>query len=279
MAVTRATLEQRKQQALRDLRHLDAQVRAGEIDEPTATRLCAVYEAEAGAAITALADADTQAARTAGSVPGGRDAEAEVPGAGQGRARLRRPSRRLLTGVGFMVAGIIGIGVALGDAVLPRPAGGFVTGIEVGGPPLDDPQVDIERLEAAVEAYPDLTPMRLQLAHRYFEQQNLDAALDHYLEVLDREPHPGALSRVGWITFLSGEPELAVQLLEESLARQPDDPVATWFLANVRLHGLGDPAGAVPLLEDLLARDDLPDQARTEVAATLDDAREAEARQ
>jgi tetratricopeptide (TPR) repeat protein len=96
--------------------------------------------------------------------------------------------------------------------------------------------------------------MRLQLAHRYFDQQDLDAALEHYLAVLDREPNPEALSRVGWITFLSGEPELAVQLLEESLARQPDDPVATWFLANVRLYGLGDPARAVPLLEELLAR-------------------------
>lgn len=83
--------------------------------------------------------------------------------------------------------------------------------------------------------------MRLQLAHRFFEQQDLDPALEHHLAVLDREPHPEALSRVGWITFLSGEPQLAEQLLEESLDRELDDPVALWFLANVRLYGARRP--------------------------------------
>jgi tetratricopeptide (TPR) repeat protein len=277
VAPTRTALEQRKQQALRDLRQLDAQVRAGEIDQPAADRLRTVYEAEAGAAITALADADMASAGPTGSAPDDPTSQAEEPAATRSRARSRRPSRRVLAGVGFVLAGIIGIGLALGDTVLPRPPGAFITGVEVGGPPLDDPTVDIGRLEAAVEAFPDLTPMRLQLAHRYLEQQELDAALEHYLAVLDREPHPEALSRVGWITFLSGEPQLAAQLLEESLAREPDDPIATWFLANVRLYGLDDPAGAVPLLEDLLARDDLPDQARSEVGAALDEARDAEA--
>lgn len=135
MAPTREALEKRKQQALRDLRQLDAQVRAGEIDQPTATRLRAVYEAEAGAAIGALADPDMPAAGPASSVPADRDAAAEEPGATARRARSRRPSRRVLVGVGFVLVGILGIAVPLGDMVLPRPAGGFITGIEVGGPP------------------------------------------------------------------------------------------------------------------------------------------------
>jgi len=45
-----------------------------------------------------------------------------------------------------------------------------------------------------------------------------------------------------------------------------------WFLANVRLIGLNDPAGAIPLLEDLL--DTVDDGPRKEaIVARLSEAR------
>lgn len=272
----RAELEERKRQALRDVRHLEAQVRAGEIDEPTGTRLRAVYEAEAANVIAALQAPGTAEEMAAADGAGGRVETGGDRGRGGRRDGSGPSRRRVLAGVALVAAGIIAVAAVLGDQIMPRPPGGFITGVEVGGPPLDDPDVAIERLERAVEAFPDLVPMRLQLGHRYLADQQLDAALEQYLAVLEREPHPEALSRAGWILFLSGEPELAARMIEESLTREPGDPVASWFLANVLLYGLGDAAGAVPLLENLATRDDLPDRARADVAAALDDARNAE---
>ena len=63
---------------------------------------------------------------------------------------------------------------------------------------------------------------------------------------------------VGWMTYLSGDPTTGASLLERSLVIRPDDPLAQWFLANARFHGLGDRAGAVPLLEAVATSGEAP---------------------
>jgi hypothetical protein len=74
---------------------------------------------------------------------------------------------------------------------------------------------------------------------------------------------------VGWISFLSGEADLGARYLEQSLELSPQFRLAEWFLANVRIVGLDDPAGAVPLLESLLADPQLPNDIRAEAEALL----------
>ncbi len=83
------------------------------------------------------------------------------------------------------------------------------------------------------------------------------------------------MAYVGWITYLGGETDLGVRYLERSLEVDADRPEALWFLALAHMESLGDPAGAVPLLERLLDNPALVGEERELVADTLATARAA----
>ena len=122
-------------------------------------------------------------------------------------------------------------------------------------------------MEQVIAANPDVIGMRLALARRYFEAAEFSKALDHYFEILDREQNPEALANVGWMTYLSGEPSIALGYLAASLARQPDYLPAKWFISNV-LVDLDRPLEAEPYLIELIASPDTPDEVKSS-AATL----------
>jgi cytochrome c-type biogenesis protein CcmH/NrfG len=141
------------------------------------------------------------------------------------------------------------------------------------GAPVDNPNVTDEQLQAAVEANPDLVPMRLVLARRYFAAGKFGPALNQYTEVLSHERNPEALRRAGWLVAGAGRPRLGASLVAQSLTAVPDNPEALWFLANIRLTELKDPKGAVEPLRKLLARSDLPADVQVRVERLLADAR------
>ena len=250
-----ARLEEQRGDALRDLAEVDAQVDAGEIDPAVAVRLRAVYREEADRAELELERL--------------RREEGEPARDPAGRSRTR-----LVAGGAVLVAAAAAVVVLAVNAVEPRPAGGTVTGgvaadVASGAGP-DLAQVTDEELEAVVAANPGVVGMRLALARRYVEGGRFSEALAHYQVILDEAPHPEALAYVGWLSYLSDEPELAARYLERSLEMAPDFRLAQWFLANVRYTGLGDPAGARPLLEAV--RDDpaVPTDVREAAADMLD---------
>jgi tetratricopeptide (TPR) repeat protein len=115
--------------------------------------------------------------------------------------------------------------------------------------------------------------MRLALARRYFDAGEFTPALDHYMIILDTEQNPEALANVGWMTYLSGRPDVAATFVEESLVRDPSYLPAIWFLANIRFEGLDDPAGAREPLERLIAADGVPDDVRGAAEAMLEEVR------
>ena len=256
MTTSIAELEERRLQALRDLTELDEQLAAGEIDAETAARLRRVYEAEAAAAIEALSAAGSD--RADDDPPDDREpADVDPDPSDDGSLRRRPRGRMLLTGA-VLVATLTAGGVLLADQLSPRPVGGFITGnlpaTATDGVAAED--VSTEELEEVVAANPDVVGMRLALADRYFEAGEAGAAYEHYWEALQREPHPHALARLGWIVAEQGEPELGAQLLEESLERRPDHPEAMFLLATVHLQ-LGETDQAHDLLTRVLEQDGL----------------------
>lgn len=256
MTAARTMLEERRDLALRDLADLEDQVASGELDDATAAALRDRYEADAAAALRALA------------------ALADAPELTATDDRDRRRGGRGLA-VAAALAAVVAVGatVALPRFLDQRPAGGFVTGNEaVDGQGRDLSQVTNEELEQVVAANPDVVDMRLRLAHRYLDAGQPSDAVDHYMAVLDREPHPEAMSHLGWLVFNDGQVDLAVQLLEASRSRAPDDPETLWFLANVELYGRDDPDTALQLLEQLAGRDDLGEQ-RDQLEQVIDEAR------
>lgn len=241
MSEPREVIEARRDQALADLRELDAQVAAGEVRAADADDLRGRYATEAldaMAALEALATRDDQ----------GRE--------DTGRRRV------VLTVVSFTALVAVSF-AALVAAVEPRPPGGFITGgvaadaAREGG--VDLSRITTDELAAVVTANPEVVPMRLALARRHVEAGDYSAALPHYFEVLEREAnHPEALMYLGWMSYTSGEAVTGVALLEHSLSVQPDNVLAMWFLANALYYGLDDMASARPLLEAVVASPDTP---------------------
>ena len=197
-------------------------------------------------------------------------AEALAGVAQSGPADPVASNRRAKAGIWFLVAGAVAIGATL---MLTTDEGG--DGGIVDAPSIDLASITSDRLEEVIAANPDVVPMRLFLAQMLTEEGELLRAARHLGEVLGREENnPEALALLGWISFLVEEHETAESYLVDALTVAPDYPQAQWWLANVRFLGLGDAAGAIEPLEDLVASDDVPADVRQGAELMLQAARE-----
>ncbi len=241
-------------QVERDLADVDGQFADGELDAVTAERLRATYRGELSRLREELERAESGAA----------------PPVGPDR-------RRVLTGAVVLAIGFVAVTALLLATVRSREPGELVTGgvaqdVVQGG--LDLATVSNEEMEEVVADNPEIVGMRLALAGRYFEAGEFDKALPHYMTVLEQdEDNPEALSSVGWMTYLSGRPDVAETFVVRALAVAPEYAQAYWFLGNIRLLGLDDPAGAVEPLEALLEFETIPDEIRDQAEQLLAEAR------
>jgi Tfp pilus assembly protein PilF len=253
-----AQLAEQLTQTERDRREVRDQVAAGEIEPAAGARLIASYEAEA----RQLTD---EQAHLAG--PGSPSDEASAP---------RKSNRwRVVAGVGVLVVGATAVSVALIVTTSDQTGGEGIVEDALAAGPVDLSNVTPAQLEEVVARNPDIVGMRLALAQLYYETGEASRAVDHFMEVLEREPHPEAMAWVGWILYENGEAETAQSYLENALERRPSYPQAQWWLANVRFVGLGDPGGAIGPLEALLSFDDVPAEVREAAEVMLEEARAA----
>ena len=237
---------------------LDRQVADGDLDAATADLLRAKYSAELE---RQLADPGEEAP-DASSGDGRPLAEGTNLDESTGTRRRRGLSGRALAG-----AAVVGIAiVAIGAFAVVSLDNGQIAGVEgVAGDALganggvDLSTITNEQMEEVVAQNPDVVGMRLALARRYFEAGEFDRALDHYFKVLELEQHPEALANIGWMTYLSGRPDIAVGYLEAALQRRPDYLPAQWFIANVYVT-LGRSDEARVFLVDLERSDQVPDE-------------------
>lgn len=257
------------EQVDRDLAEIDEQLEMGELDEATAERLRSAYQTERATLEEQLAGIQATGASS--------DVGAEPVDAPEGRSRGRAIAGTAIVGVAAVVVAV----VAMFSLQEQTPAGEMTDGVatevlEDGGlsgqGATDLSSVSAAEMEAVVAENPNITGMRMALAELYVEEGNLSKALEHYMIVLEVEPENAeALTRVGWLTSVSGEPELAVVFFERALAIEPEYPQAYWFLAVARFD-FGDMEGAIGPLEALLAFE-IPDEVRTEALAMLEEAR------
>ncbi len=259
-------LEQRRDQALRDLLDVEQQLQQGELTPGAAADLRHRYEVEAATAISAIAARSKV----------GDGAQDATPGSSTTAARPRRPTGRLiLYAVG--IAASVAVAVMVPTFVVNRPPAGLVTGIEVTqqdqaspnetpSAPRDLASVSDAEMERIVEANPDVIGMRLALAGRYAAKGRIDLAVVHYTKVLEQEPaNPEAQAHLGWLMLQVDRPQEAARLVDQALRTDPTLLDALWFRANIRLYGLGDAAGAVAALDTMRARPDLTPTVRDQV--------------
>ncbi|GMR02627.1 MAG: hypothetical protein BMS9Abin20_0969 [Acidimicrobiia bacterium] len=239
-----------------ELAEVALQVRDGDLDEATAAEVQERYRAELADLEASLESAETPSP----------DDETEPEPAGV----RRRLNGRALVGVALVAVAITVIGVYAVQSLTDRRvagAEGVVGDVVTGANQIDLDKVTNEEMEAVVAANPDIIPMRLALARRYFEAGEFDKALDHYFEVLNRERNPEALANVGWMTYLSGRPDVAVGYVEAALEREPDYLAAEWFLGNIYVS-LGRNTEAVVPLTKIASSNDVPDDVQ-KAAVTL----------
>lgn len=251
MSDTRLRIEEELAQVERDIAEVAEQLASGELDEATAQRLRRTYDLEADR-LHRLLDED------------GEEQVSATPTRG-------RSMRRTMIGAIVLVlaaAVVVAVGVkSLTDRSGQDPTAGLAADALQNGE-VDLSNVTNEQMEQVVAENPDIVPMRLALARRYFEAGEFDKAFDHYWYILNDlgVESAEALANVGWMTALSGEYDVAESLLERAIEVQPDYAQAFWFLGNVRSE-VGDHCGAADALDTVVAAPGVPDDIRQQADA------------
>ncbi len=252
----RLHLEETIAQATRDLAELEEQVATGEIDAETAAELRAAYKEERDQARELLAALG----------PSPDDEEAR---------QAKRSRRRVLVGALILVAALGSVVFSVMRSVTDR-ANPALQGTAAAGP-IDPDSVSNETLEAVIAANldnPQINGMRFALADRYFEAGDYAKAFPHLQAILESDPPPelatATLVRLGWMVYDGNqEVELAASLIRQALDITPDYPLGLYLLARVEWCGAGDPAAAVPLLEQAMANPGLDSESRSVIEADL----------
>jgi cytochrome c-type biogenesis protein CcmH/NrfF len=260
-------LETAVAQVDRDLEEVERQHAAGEIDEATLLALAATYQRERSlrvAQLEAISHPDHEASPEAGDLVEPEDASPATAAKG--------PGRRRLAGAAVLTIGALAVTVLAVNSA-DRSDNDATAGV-VDAPAIDLEDVTTEQLEAVVAANPDVIGMRLALAQVLMQEDDLQRAVFHFGQVLERERHPEALAWLGYISFTVNEAETAENYLVEALELQPNYPQAQWWLANVRYVGFGDAAGAIGPLEALLVFDNVPADIREAAVELLAQARD-----
>jgi tetratricopeptide (TPR) repeat protein len=266
----RRRLEERRDNALRDLEELTQQVEEGEIDAEAASRLEEGYRAELAAAEEGLAALPEPSPRPKAPKSAAVPAKPR-PGRPAGEAPRRLPARGLAViaaVVAVLTVAIVFIARSPGEDETASPA---ESTMPAGSGDM------IADLEAAVAANPGVNEMRLALAELYFNQFEFAKAKEHYLAVLHNSPTPDeqteTMLQLGLIEFYGGDPELAAQHVQVVLDDDPGSLAGRFYLGAIQLYGLEDPAAAIETLEGLVEDPELPDAARTDAEGMLTEAR------
>ncbi len=246
-------IHERIAQAERDLAEVAEQAETGEIDQQTADALSARYQAEYDALVEGIESDDTDAG--------------DRPLSGRTILTIGVPMILVIAALLFVVAN---------NSTNTAGVEGLAEDVISGDAPSLE-SVTNEEMEAVIAQNPDIPAMRLALGDRYFFEGDFSNALRHYMYVLEDlgVADPEALANVGWMTYQSGFPDVAVSFVERSLDVQPSGGLAFWYLANIQFNGLDDPDAAVDPLEKLLAIDNLPDALRSDAEALLAEVRAA----
>jgi tetratricopeptide (TPR) repeat protein len=210
-----ARLEDERDLLLRELREVDAQHAAGELDRPR-------YEALRDDLTARAADAIARVERGRVARP----------------APTRRPWARGLAVAGIAVAAAAA-GLLLADQLAPR--------VPPAPPAADeaDASARISRLAAVVQERPEDVPARLALARLLIEAQDLEAARGQFDEVVALDPeHAEALAYAGWLTTLGGDVDGGLERLDRAVAADPSYPDARAF-RGLTLMRAGEDAAAV----------------------------------
>lgn len=184
-----------------------------------------------------------------------------TPNAAQGDLPAGRPALRgFLWGTGTMVA-LGGLVFFVTQAARPRAPGGSPTGDLPGmsSPAPTDPEE--ARILDRLQQDPDDLDARLLLARSLLVRQDMMGVWNETQYVLERSPgHPRALSYQALVRLAMGQADVALQMLEQVIAADPD-VIDAYAPLSVVLTQLGRPEDAARTMAEAKRR--FPEQAET----------------
>lgn len=218
-----ADLEHEREILVRELRELDEQHLANEVDERQYELLRQELQARA-------TDVQTAIRRGIAATP----------------ARTHRPRAAALTAAATaLVVGIAGwlLTSQLAPRVAPAPPRAAAA----------DTTSRVGRLASVVQERPDDAPARVALARLLLQSQDLPAAREQFDAVTEIDPgHAEALAYGGWVSVLTGDAAGGLDRLDRAVAADPEYPDAH-ALRGLALMRSGDAEQAVAELRRYLA--------------------------
>ena len=123
-----------------------------------------------------------------------------------------------------------------------------------------------EEMEKVINDNPDIYPMRIALANRYFDEINYSNALPHYMYVAensdDNELKSFALSQIAWMVFESNNIEVAIDYLDEALRINKNSIIAKSYLGIIYLQDPSTRSDGRKLLNEILSSNKLSSEDR-----------------
>ena len=121
-------------------------------------------------------------------------------------------------------------------------------------------------MEKVINDNPDIYPMRIALANRYFDEINYSNALPHYMYVAensnDNELKSFALSQIAWMVFESNNIEVAIDYLDEALRINENSIIAKSYLGIIYLQDPITRSDGRELLNEILSSNKLSSEDR-----------------
>ena len=134
--------------------------------------------------------------------------------------------------------------------------------------------VSNDEMEAVILENPDIHPMRMALANRYFDEVNYSEALPHYMYIAensaDSELISFALAQIGWMVFESNNVEVATTYINESLKINSDSLVAKSYLGIIYIQDPETKADGIEILNSVIKSDKLSKDDKTFISEILE---------
>ena len=121
--------------------------------------------------------------------------------------------------------------------------------------------VSNEEMEAVIVENPDIHPMRMALANRYFDEVNYSDALPHYMYIAenssDSELKSFALAQIGWMVYESNNIEVATTYINESLKINNESLVAKSYLGIIYIQDPETKTEGIEILNSVIKSEKL----------------------
>ena len=117
-------------------------------------------------------------------------------------------------------------------------------------------------MEKVIKLNPNIFPMRMALANRYFESFEYSDALIHYMYIAqnsnESETKSIALAQIGWMVFESGDVNTSLNYINQSLRIIPNSILAKSYKGIILIQQDETRIEGINLLKSIVSNNSLP---------------------